>query len=112
MNGAVRVGLALLLGWVATTAAEEPVGKPGRKIDQPIPQTYQPLMPGWVDVYSSEVRDAKELRKSSKTPKHAATSQSGQPAQQFPIHEPLPASDSSTHTGVLEEGGNELRIRD
>lgn len=100
----------LLLGWSLSVAAQEPPSTQqagGRPVDQPIPQTYQPLVPSWVNGFSEEIQAVKDFKNPN------PIGRSGRRAtQSFPIHEPQPESQPIRSEGQITEHANEIRIRD
>lgn len=102
-----------LLAFAATCviAAEETPRKEeqfGRKIDRPIPQTYEPLTgPAWSDTFSSEIEAHRQLRKQ----KSAASQPSGASGARYTISEPQPEATNANPPPAIEETGDGLRIR-
>lgn len=121
---------ALLLAFglcsVSVWAAEADKQQPGRKVDEPLPETYEPLMgsPRNED-FSQELKQLRRLkeeqreqaeREQAKREKEAPPVTGQKPAtKSYPIQEPVPlpaAAGTPATAPTVEEQGEELRIRD
>ncbi len=125
MNLSAMRAFILLLGcslssapaWAAETATKE---EAGRKVDEPLPETYEPLMgsPRNED-FSQELKDLRRLKEEQKkqeqVQEEAVPAAGKQPATKtYPIQEPQPEAPAqgSASTPPVEEQGDQLRIRD
>lgn len=86
---------------------------PGRSIDQPIPETYQPLTgPRWSNTFSREIKAARTLDRQQDNQPTPQQQPPAEPAAHFNIHAPEPPAPPPPKAPVIEEHGNTLNIHD
>lgn len=122
------LGLLLALGLCGTgLRAAEPAAKnevPGRKVDEPLPETYEPLMgsPRNDEDFSQELKQLRRIKEQQREEAERrrqepapVTGQKPPPPKSYPIQEPQPEATGGARSGTtppVEEQGEELRIRD
>ncbi|MGH8530500.1 MAG: hypothetical protein ACRETN_11790 [Nevskiales bacterium] len=125
MNIRVIHSLILLFGLslcgVALSATEPDKEKgSGRKVDEPLPETYEPLMgsPRNDEDFSRELKELRQLKEEQQKEKNLKeeipVASPKPPAKNYPIQEPKPDAPPAAPTGTppVEEQGDQLRIRD
>ncbi len=128
MNTALRAFFLLpglcLAGTLALAAdPAKPTEVPGRKVDEPLPETYEPLMgsPRNDEDFSQELKELRRLKEQQREEAERQKQAPQTPAagekpatKSYPIQEPQPEAPAATSTSTppVEEEGKDLRIRD
>ena len=109
------LSLCAAAAWAAEPAQPE---KFGRKVDNPIPETNEPLTgPAWSDTFSNEVQEHRKLKEEKKAEKKAKNSVPVTPQKKpakpsYKISEPLPEAVPTSPPPVIEEKEGEIRIHE